>query len=84
MLEEKNAHYLILKGLEARWLYLIEEKVDNGKLMAGLDKPRLIFKNNRWDYKPMLPWCIPAIFFGFCFATINMQFVFWKMNIIVH
>lgn len=66
MLEGKNAQYLILKGLEARWLYLIEEKVNNGKWMAGLDKPRLIFKNNRWDYKPMLPWCIPAIFFGFC------------------
>lgn len=49
MLEGKNAHYLILKGLEAGWLYLIEEKVDNGKLMAGPDKPWLIFKNNLWD-----------------------------------
>lgn len=41
MLEGKNAHYLILKGLEARWFYLIEEKVDNGKLMAGLDKTQV-------------------------------------------
>lgn len=49
MLEGKNAHYLILKGLEAGWLYLIEERVDNGKLMAGPDKPRLIFKNNLRD-----------------------------------
>lgn len=66
MLEGRNAHFLIFKGLEPGWLYLIEAKVDNGKLMAGLDKCRLIFKNNLRDYKPMLPWCIPAIFFGFC------------------
>lgn len=49
MLEGKNAHYLILKGLEAGWLYLIEEKVDHGKLTAGPDKPWLIFKNNLRD-----------------------------------
>lgn len=66
MLEGKNAHYLILQGLEAGWFYLIEGKVDDGKLKAGLDKPWLIFKNNLWDYKPVLPRCIPAIFFGFC------------------
>lgn len=47
-------------------MLLLEEKVDNGKLMAGLDKPRLIFKNNLWDYKPMLAWCTPAIFSGLC------------------
>lgn len=70
MLEEKNTHYLILNGLEAGCLCLIEEKVDNEKLMAGLEKPRLIFKNNLRDYKPLLPWCIPAISFV---AIINMQ-----------
>lgn len=61
------------------WLCLIEEKVDNGKLMAGLDKPRLIFKNNLWDYKPMLQRCIPAIFFGLCWYNKTKYLVYlWE------
>lgn len=83
MLEGKNAHYQILRGLGPGWLCLMEEKVDNGKLMAGLDKPRLIFKTTCGIINPRCHGAYQQLSSAFV-VTINMQFVFWQINIFAH